>query len=138
MSKIPPPQSSSFGEELTQDNSQSFFPQEAQTQDNPEYRAVDEPELFTDNSDGVFDNTNFGNFEQKVGKISQDEEPVNAEDKVKKVNKRKVVNNTNDEEGISGSSLKEDFEASFNPGFKNFGDFGGQSSASVLWGLKKD
>ena len=134
MSKIPPPQSSSFGEELPQDHSQSFFPEEAQTQDNPEYRTIEEPELFTDNSDGVFDNTNFGNFEQKVGKISPDEESAVVEDNVKEVNEQKVVNDTDDK----GSSLKEDFEASFNPGFKNFGDFGGQSSASVLWGLKKD
>jgi len=137
LSKIPPPHSSSFDDKLVQDNSQSFFPEEAKSQDNQEYRTIEEEKLFTDNGDGVFDNTHFGNFEQKVGKISKDEEQAVVEDDTKKIDKQKFAKVENDDKPISGS-MKEDFDASFNPGFKNFGDFGGQSSASVLWGLKKD
>ena len=59
------------------------------------------------------------------------------EDDVKKIDKQKFAKVENHDKPISGS-MKEDFDASFNPGFQNFGDFGGQSSASVLWGLKKD
>ena len=38
----------------------------------------------------------------------------------------------------NNSSFKVDFNKAFNPGFNKFGDFGGQSAASVLWGEQKD
>ena len=79
----------------------------------------------------------FGAFEQKVGEFdpkSTKNEPENGENRYSG-----AKSDTNESQSQDGESsvLKQDFEESFNPGFKSFGTFGGQSSASGLWGQRK-
>ena len=77
-------------------------------------------------------NNNFANFEQKLGEASEPEEVIGEEPL-----QRKHEQQSSKKELVS-SAMKEDFDASFNPGFHTFGNFGGQSSASVLWGQRKN
>ena len=66
-------------------------------------------------------------FEQKVGEVVRHrEEPV----------VQSGPNLRSEEE--KKTSFKVDFNNAFNPGFNKFGEFGGQSAASVLWGEQKD
>ena len=65
-------------------------------------------------------------FEQKVGEVVRPGETVEH-----------VAKLTSEEEE-KNSSFRVDFNKAFNPGFNKFGEFGGQSAASVLWGEQKD
>ena len=79
----------------------------------------------------------FGTFEQKVGEFdpkSPENEPENGENRYSGA--KSDTNKSQSQDGES-SVLKQDFEESFNPGFKSIGTFGGQSSASGLWGQRK-
>ena len=150
LSKVSPPSSfSSAGTEpapaLVEENSESFydnndksfFPENAKTQESSqEYQDDVEPASFS-----------YANFEQKLGHVKSDfrqnvtayEEPVfdfrqNLTTYQDPVHVKKPV-------GLSaelGGSMKKDFDESFNPGFTDFGDFGGQSYARILWGNKKE
>ena len=114
---------------------ESFFPANAKTQESSqEYQAEQaEPASFS-----------YANFEQKLGHIENNDfrqnvttyqEPVSDfRQNLEPVNVKKPL-------GLSaelGGSMKKDFDDSFNPGFTDFGNFGGQSYAQILWGNKKE
>ena len=71
-------------------------------------------------------------FKQKVGEAKTDREDTNiTEDSASKAVEPII---TSEED----ASFKVDFNKAFNPGFNKFGEFGGQSAASILWGEQKD
>ena len=73
-------------------------------------------------------------FKQKVGEAENEREDTNiAEDSAKK-----AVEPIIRSEEVNSASFKVDFNKAFNPGFNKFGEFGGQSAASILWGEQKD
>merc|ERR1712029_1126634 len=116
-------------------NNESFFPENAKTQEgSQEYQEEVEPGSFS-----------YANFEQKLGQVQNNnfgqnlttyQEPVSSnfwQQNKELVSVKKPL-------GLSaelGGSMKKDFDESFNPGFTDFGNFGGQSYANILWGNKK-
>ena len=73
-------------------------------------------------------------FKQKVGEAKTDREDTNiTEDSASK-----AVEPIIRSEEENSASFKVDFNKAFNPGFNKFGEFGGQSAASILWGEQKD
>ena len=115
-------------------NNEAFFPANAKTQESSqEYQEEQaEPASFS-----------YANFEQKLGHIEADfrqnmttyqEQVSDFRQNLEPVNVKKPL-------GLSaelGGSMKKDFDDSFNPGFTDFGNFGGQSYAQILWGNKKE
>jgi len=91
----------------TNEDTGSFFPDQAKTQDTH----------------------GFGDFEQKLGLVKKD---VDKEEELP----NKVIEE-NDDDDESFGSMKADFESNFNPGFSNFGNFGGQSYSTMSWGEKR-
>ena len=114
-------------------NDQSFFPENAKSQEaSQEYQDDTEPASFS-----------YANFEQKLGQVQNNfgqnvttyQEPGSNfwQQNKEPVSVKKPL-------GLSaemGGSMKKDFDESFNPGFTDFGNFGGQSYANILWGNKK-
>ena len=73
-------------------------------------------------------------FKQKVGEAETEKKDANiTEDSASKVVEPSVGS-----EEENSASFKVDFNKAFNPGFSQFGQFGGQSAASILWGEQKD
>ena len=73
-------------------------------------------------------------FKQKVGEAeAEKKETIITEDSASKSVGPIIAS---DEE--NSASFKVDFNKAFNPGFNTFGQFGGQSAASILWGEQKD
>ena len=112
----------------SQDNGQglSFFPAEAKSGDSLAVSGQEEAggEPFAQFSPS--ETQIVSQFEQKVGEVVRPGETVEH-----------VAKLTSEEEE-KNSSFRVDFNKAFNPGFNKFGEFGGQSAASVLWGEQKD
>ena len=125
---------SAFVEDNNNNINESFFPANAKTQESSQEYQVEqaEPASFS-----------YANFEQKLGHIETDfrqnvttyqEQVSDFRQNLEPVNVKKPL-------GLSaelGGSMKKDFDDSFNPGFTDFGNFGGQSYAQILWGNKKE
>ena len=73
-------------------------------------------------------------FKQKVGEAENDKEETNFTQEETSKAKETII--PSEEE--NSASFKVDFNKAFNPGFSQFGQFGGQSAASILWGEQKD
>ena len=73
-------------------------------------------------------------FKQKVGEATNEKKDTNITEDSASKSVEPIM--TSDEE--SNASFKVDFNNAFNPGFNKFGQFGGQSAASILWGEQKD
>ena len=73
-------------------------------------------------------------FKQKVGEAENDKEETNTTQESASKAKEPII--PSEEE--NSASFKVDFNKAFNPGFSQFGQFGGQSAASILWGEQKD
>ena len=73
-------------------------------------------------------------FKQKVGEAENDKEETNTTQESASKAKEPII--PSEEE--NSASFKVDFNKAFNPGFNKFGEFGGQSAASILWGEQKD
>ena len=116
LSQLTPPES--FSSESFDSNPTSFFPDQAQTQDGFQ---------------GTF-KEQVGEFEAKLGQLEA--EPKTGPSEALETKHEKVVEEAEKVEDVS-SSMKQDFDANFNPGFGSFGNFGGQSYASILWGKKR-
>ena len=75
-------------------------------------------------------------FKQKVGEAENEKRETKniTEDSASKPVEPVIAS----DEEENKASFKVDFNKAFNPGFTKFGQFGGQSAASILWGEQKD
>ena len=89
---------------------------------------------FTPQHSPSFESQHLSEFKQKVGEAEKEKKEANmTEDSASK-----VVEPIVESEEENSASFKVDFNKAFNPGFSQFGQFGGQSAASILWGEQKD
>ena len=152
--EVPSPDLSKVAPASTE-TSPAFFPEHAKTQDQGEeeyaeysqqtqtqpFEYSEQSQLQPFTTEHRLDQTtdHLAVFEQKVGEVEGDGDSGAAEEQgeggTRDVHSK--VSEAASESG-GGGSMKEDFDASFNPGFGSFGNFGGQSYASILWGNKNN
>lgn len=123
--------SESFYDNNNNNNDHSFFPENAKTQESSQKGA--EPASFS-----------YANFEQKLGRVENNDFRQNVttyQEPVSDFRQNLEPVSVKKPQGLSadlGGSMKKDFDDSFNPGFTDFGNFGGQSYAKILWGNKNE
>ena len=156
--EVPSPDLSKVAPASTE-TSPAFFPEHAKTQDHAEeeyaeysqqtqiqpFEYSEQTQLQPFTTSHLDQNTDhLGVFEQKVGEVEGDGDSGAAEEVTVGEQEEGVTRDVHSKvsEAVSesggGGSMKEDFDASFNPGFGSFGNFGGQSYASILWGNKNN
>ena len=123
------------------DDDLSFFPDNAESFDSPSVSAEDLGDYsfvpFVPQQSRTFESEpqQLSEFKQKVGEAENERKDPNI---TEQDSASKAVEPVVQSDEENKASFKVDFNKAFNPGFNKFGQFGGQSAASILWGEQKD